>query len=695
VIKIIDTEAPTVTSQDSLCFAVNTEDCTRKGISLTATAADEGECSSAWIGWDVSVDLGNDWTTDFIYSTNLPPVLANGEPNPYYLSKTTSGEAVEIVMEGDLAKNTEHRVEWVVNDGCGNRGSYTTTFTVEDKKAPTPYCLNLGTAVMSNGEVELWAVDFNQGSFDNCSASETLLYTFTDIPPPPRCDEEYDSQTDLMWYDGSYWFFDSSEADFDDDRDCPTNGEGAYEDGGFNNGVFEDYGGEIHKWFPGFRSSGAIFTTEDVDATGFMQLPIYVWDECGQVDFCLVQLRVLDNGGGATVSGIVVTETDEVVEDVMTELMSATPGYPKYDMTDAIGTYAFENNALTQDYEVTATKDTDYLNGVSTIDLVKIQRHILGLEPLDSAAKMIAADINNDKRINGQDLIELRKLILGIYSELPQNTSWKLISASQAKTLTTEHPWNYDETITIAEMSSDMMEEDFLGVKLGDVNNSAIANSSQGLPTTTGSTELNFTDRQVAAGEEVTVTMTTTEALYGYQFTMDMTAVSLVDVSGQSVTADNVAVLGEVMTMSTASGVEALTGEIFTLTLKANKSGQLSELLGMNSAVTKAEAYVGESLEVVNLNLAGASEAGAFSLGQNEPNPFKETTRIAYNLPAASAVTMTLYDVTGKVLEVIKEQGQQGANTITVSTDNLTTGVVYYKLQAGEYTATRHMIVIE
>ena len=45
--------------------------------------------------------------------------------------------------------------------------------------------------------------------------------------------------------------------------------------------------------------------------------------------------------------------------------------------------------------------------------------HVLGQEVLDSPYKMIAADINNDKEISALDLIELRKLILGVYNELP------------------------------------------------------------------------------------------------------------------------------------------------------------------------------------------------------------------------------------------------------------------------------------
>jgi hypothetical protein len=65
-------------------------------------------------------------------------------------------------------------------------------------------------------------------------------------------------------------------------------------------------------------------------------------------------------------------------------------------------------------------KDNDPLNGVSTFDLVLINKHILGLEPLNSPYKMIAADANNSRSITTFDIVELRKLILGIYTELAQ-----------------------------------------------------------------------------------------------------------------------------------------------------------------------------------------------------------------------------------------------------------------------------------
>lgn len=62
---------------------------------------------------------------------------------------------------------------------------------------------------------------------------------------------------------------------------------------------------------------------------------------------------------------------------------------------------------------------TDPLLGISTIDLVDIMRHILGLKRLEEPCRLSAADVNRDGRINGQDLVELRKLVLGIYTAWP------------------------------------------------------------------------------------------------------------------------------------------------------------------------------------------------------------------------------------------------------------------------------------
>jgi hypothetical protein len=227
VIKIIDTVDPVLTVTDSLCFAV-TVDCESSDVTLAGSATDDGDCGSEWISWDVSIDAYADWTEDFHYATSNARLLPNGDLNRYHIPKTGNGEeAVISLPDGLPSTKVWHRAVWRAYDGCNNTASVTRYFQIVDKKAPTPYCLNLSTAVMSNGQVELWAIDFNVGSFDNCTDSDNLLYTFTDVAPPGRDDTEYDSNDDLMWYNGTYWYYNSEDGDYEGQ---------------------DDYGDEVHRW---------------------------------------------------------------------------------------------------------------------------------------------------------------------------------------------------------------------------------------------------------------------------------------------------------------------------------------------------------------------------------------------------------------------------------------------------------------
>lgn len=70
---------------------------------------------------------------------------------------------------------------------------------------------------------------------------------------------------------------------------------------------------------------------------------------------------------------------------------------------------------------------TPPLNGVTTLDLSLISRHILGIQQFTNPYKLIAADANFSGSVTTFDVVELRKLILGIYEELPDNTSWRYV----------------------------------------------------------------------------------------------------------------------------------------------------------------------------------------------------------------------------------------------------------------------------
>ena len=678
VIKIIDTQDPVMTVADSLCFGVDV-DCLSAGIEMSASGRDEGNCGSDWLKWEVTIDLYADWTSDYYFGTDLPQYV-NGMANPYYIAPTGNDEFATITLpDGIESSKAWHRSVWRLYDGCGNNVSSIRYFQITDKKAPTPYCLNLSTAVMSNsGTVELWAIDFNVGSFDNCTDSEDLYFTFTDVAPPGRDDTEYDSSSDLEWYNGTFWYYDSETGDYEDQ---------------------DDYGDEVHRWEPGLRSAGKIFTINDVDASGFTQVPIYVWDECGNTDFCLVNLRIIDNMGvgEGRIAGQILTEEGEEVEGVMTELMSSNPQYPIYNMTNGSGEYAFSDLPMSTDFSVTATKTDDYLNGVSTLDLLLIQRHILGQEQLSSAYKMIASDINNDKDISAVDMIELRKLILGVYNELPSNASWKMVDASQ--TLSIVNPWIYNELLNVLDLDDELTGQDFVGVKIGDVDGSVRANLSANTSERNSNVlNLNFEDGQVEEGEVIEVKMSSgSDALYGYQFTMDLEGMELVEIRGEDITEGNVAVFEDKMTMSYNS-LEAMDkqGEIFTMVLKATQSGQISEMIGINSGITRAEAYVGKNLEVVQLDLRDVEGEGRFALYQNQPNPFTEYTVIGYEIPTSGKVKISFYDITGRILNVMEKESVSGYNEVKVNRSDVNaSGMIYYKLESKEHTATQHMMLIE
>ncbi|MDA8693507.1 hypothetical protein N9L92_05530, partial [Saprospiraceae bacterium] len=239
-VKVIDTVDPVLTVTDSLCFGV-LEECTSKGVVLTGSAEDNGDCASQTLSFEVVIDLNSTGDADFTFSSSVSSII-DGEPNPFFIPRAGNGELVSIVLpDGIPASKIYHRAVWRATDGCNNTTFVTRFFQIADKKAPTPFCLNLSSAVMVNGQVELWAVDFNNKSFDNCSDENTLLFTFTDVPPPPRCDEEYDREDA---YDGTFWFYDSEVIEDDPtDNDCNFAGFGEYAD-------FDEFGGQIHKWEP-------------------------------------------------------------------------------------------------------------------------------------------------------------------------------------------------------------------------------------------------------------------------------------------------------------------------------------------------------------------------------------------------------------------------------------------------------------
>ncbi len=85
-----------------------------------------------------------------------------------------------------------------------------------------------------------------------------------------------------------------------------------------------------------------------------------------------------------------------------------------------------------------------------------------------------------------------------------------------------------------------------------------------------------------------------------------------------------------------------------------------------------------------------------FRLDQNYPNPFNPVTRIRYYVPAVSNVRIILYDVLGKeILKMVNEVKQPGEFIYDFNGANLSSGVYFYRLDAGEFTDTKRMILLK
>ncbi len=127
-------------------------------------------------------------------------------------------------------------------------------------------------------------------------------------------------------------------------------------------------------------------------------------------------------------------------------------------------------------YTVTPSLNIDPLNGVTAWDLILISRHILGLQPLDTPYKLIGADANKSGTVTTFDNVELRKLILGTYQALPDNTSWRFVDKKQVFT----NPANpFADVIreSVEGVTPGNLSVDFIGVKIGDVDHSAVPNN--------------------------------------------------------------------------------------------------------------------------------------------------------------------------------------------------------------------------
>ena len=291
VAKYNDAVAPEIVAEDMVLGCDNT-------LSMSAIATDPNDptdpanstCQNKEMRWHVLLDVDNDqiferewssfvdedlntpndplWSEDnlednlVVYGYSIPDVRVGNKGNvdnansPYVIAGTSYSINIPENLIEDT--NAQHRVVWKAYDQCGNVRSVVSYFTVDrstDTVAPTPYCINFVTAKLEDPDgsgpqlpqIDIWAIDFDAGSFDNCSSKDDLRFTFTSLNP----------DADITFEQGSQ----SAKITFDKD----------------------DLTGESFK---------------DYD------LKIFVWDENDNSDFCSVKLRITEEDSPCQISNI-------------------------------------------------------------------------------------------------------------------------------------------------------------------------------------------------------------------------------------------------------------------------------------------------------------------------------------------------------------------------------------------------------
>ena len=464
------------------------------------------------------------------------------------------------------------------------------------------------------------------------------------------------------------------------------------------------------KYSPTFNKCIKV-TCQDVN----MRIPTQVWsiDKAGNPNFTLTYINVQDNLGicnavvpltNMTVSTKM--ETSRPVKNVaVSALLNNSNTAAALGNTDVNGLTTLQNLPLGGSFQIKADKTDEQYLGVTTFDIAIMSRHILDIERITSPYALLAGDVNEDGEIDATDILLIRNFILQRTTSLPRR-SWRFVDSSYVfRNPTNPFAEDVPEIIYVPNLAENIRKA-FVAIKKGDVT--TVSNPIAAVPLQSrNNTKLTIQTEDIflEKGKEYAIKLTAKDFnILSYQFTLGFTEGSA---QVQSIKADNdlpnlndgnFGIFKNAITTSWNGTAKTKTPQLFTLHFVANQSGQLSEMLSINSSKTLAEAYNSEGqpmpIELKFTNTKAPIEQ--LTLYQNHPNPFDKETTIAFSLPKETKSKLTIYNTQGQILYTLSDTYEAGYNEILISNDVLkASGVLYYRLDTPEHSATRKMIVFK
>ena len=455
-----------------------------------------------------------------------------------------------------------------------------------------------------------------------------------------------------------------------------------------------------------------IFTCDHID-TQFVT--IYVWDEAGNVDFADVWIVIADNngdcpenvGGRTFITGKIINERNEEIESVKIELLRSDK---EPVMTNLEGSFRFENVRKHRSYDICPTKDVNPRNGVTVIDLIKIQRHILGIERLDSPYKMIAADANRSGGISGADLVAIQRVILGFSDKFDGRPSWRFLDAD-FEFVDPLNPFSepLPEMYTIPQLEQ-QIDKRFVGIKIGDVDNTARLRSSlmETYSRNKSKIDLYVSDVWVNQGEiiELKVYAKQDMQVQGIQGSINIIQekAQLINLIGHNLTGFNKDLVNDWKIMDgelsflwyDGKGVKIEQGtSIYSIKMHAKESGYVSDLFsGANETLESIMVVDGKPM-TWSIQFEKEPAHDMVKLLHSKPNPFDTETVLSFYLKYPTQVTISITDMAGRVMYQRSGQFEAGTTDISIHKNILGgSGVYLYRLDAPGFSETRRMVLV-
>jgi hypothetical protein len=593
------------------------------------------------------------------------------EPNVTWTLKNGFGTVVgkgtgEIAAPNQPVPPGDYNLHWVATDNCGNSSTLNSNFSISSDAAPsvvaltsltttlTPMDTN-GNGMIDVGMAQVWAKEYNSSSAPPCGGDpKNLVYLIA--------------------------------KGFADDT-SPV---------------------------PGDDAMSLQFSCDDyVSEPTVIPAQFWVKDTVNNTaDFANVMLMLYDNsnvcGGGpetpqtgGSIVGYINTESQEEVANVTVRIAS--------EADETIVTTGYEGLFVlgmptVNKATITPEKDSDHANGISTADLIKVQKHILGIKPITSAYKLIAADANADAKINPIDLIQMRKVLLGSIDRFPENSSWRFVDAKyQFRRPTRALEEHFPESIQVY---PDNMQgnKNFVAVKIGDLDDNVFTSRSNSRNANTLSLTVENIDFLAGSRISAPVYLEESMVMEGLQaqFQIDPAQLRIIGVTGAQVPLkeDLIRLVDRQMLSISSIIVEGLavdpTKPLFHLELEAVHSGILSDALSLRKQELKPEIYRDNDAAIdVSLVFTDLPRQDQFVLMQNRPNPFRQETIIEFNLDVAGEATLKVYDPAGRMVKQVRQYYPAGLHQVQLNRNDLTPGILYYELQTSYATETKRMILLD